>query len=482
MKHRRVKIALAVAPLLGFVTVVATGGCTSLLGDYAVDGTASQGEGGPGADGSNPGADGSVVGSDATTSADADAGGDAACQAPGSPTFDDAIKVAAGYGHTCAIRQNGALYCWGDNSFGQLGVPQATAVSSAKPLAVQFPSSFGNARITDVVANEKTTMAIDSQLRLWVWGNNEVGVRGDGTRDAVPHSDPTFVKLGSAQLSVRKAIFQWFTACALTTTNDMYCWGNAILGSLGPNGGTTNSDVPVKAFSAITPPSTNAVFSSGTGATGACYASGNPGNNTLVCWGLDSGGYILSTNTAVAGGVNFNAQGPILTAGATLPLLDVRMGTNYGAALGANGAFVTWGTNNSSGQHGASAPAAGAAQRVPGTFTAFGAGYVHICAIDGARNVQCRGSNQFGQLGRPIPDAGAASDTALGPALLPNGNVAGKFTSLASGFWHNCGIVEGTCGPTGPGKVVCWGHNDTSQLGRVTPDVVASAVAPVMAP
>jgi alpha-tubulin suppressor-like RCC1 family protein len=47
----------------------------------------------------------------------------------------DWIEVAAGSGHTCAMKANNTLWCWGDNSYGQLG---NGALWSGNPVEIQF--------------------------------------------------------------------------------------------------------------------------------------------------------------------------------------------------------------------------------------------------------------------------------------------------------------------------------------------------------
>lgn len=454
-------------------------GCTALLGDYEVDGSASSG--------SEGGLDVFVSDSPVTDSAVTDAGGgdsgdsgDAGCKVvSGGLDLDDAFTVSAGSSHTCAIRQDGALYCWGANNFGQLGVPQVAALSSSKPLKVIFPAALGTARITQVALSEQTSFAVDSQLRLWAWGENTSGLLAIGSADNNPHDVPAVVKTGTAAnappLLVRKVAPHWYAACALAATGDPMCWGKNFAGELGvpPTAPALNVDsfVPVKAFSFADSPNANAILAVGTGSSATCYASGDVSAG-MRCWGTAFGGLLLDT-TAASAGVNYAAHTPIITAGGALPFVDVMYGTNYGAVLDKNGRIFTWGSTNNS-QHGTGAPPAGTAKSLPGAWISMSTGYVFFCAVDDQKVVRCRGSNTQKQLGRVT--ASPAEDERMDPVVLANGQNFGNVRSVHAGFFHACAIVQGACGGKGPGQVKCWGQGDKGQLGDGT---TGTSVVPV---
>lgn len=398
--------------------------------------------------------------------------------------FDDAIAVTGGGSHTCAIRQDGALYCWGDNAFGQLGVPQATALASPKPLKVQFPASLGGARITQVVLGEKTTFAIDAELRLWVFGNNESAYRADGTKDTVPHPEPQMVltKPGGAPMLVRQVAPLWYSTCALTTTGEIYCWGQQIFSganwrTLGPDAPPSDSNVPVKGFSYITPPTANAVLARGTGSLATCYASGLSNSNALVCWGTNSLGGVLATSADFMG-ANYSAEDPLLKAGAVAPPIDVQFGTNFTCSRDAKSEIFCWGTNPNQGQHETMLPS-GVAAKVPnGPYTALSTGYIHYCAVDAQQQIRCRGDNGHMQLGRPTPK-GLSDQRLMNPVVSTDGKAVTGFVKVGAGFFHTCAITQGPCGPEGPGTVYCWGSNESQQSGGAvgvnTPSPVAIA-------
>jgi hypothetical protein len=94
-----------------------------------------------------------------------------------------------GLAHTCAITEEGALYCWGANDRGQLG--DGTRDDSAVPRRVPFVFP------TQVSAGGGHTCAIDAAGGLWCWGDNTYGQLGVSPRE-IPFSDfPIRIELGS---------------------------------------------------------------------------------------------------------------------------------------------------------------------------------------------------------------------------------------------------------------------------------------------
>ncbi len=461
MTHRR--LLLSVIPLL--ITV----GCASILGDFEVTGDPPQGGDEGGTDASADTAADTAV-NEGGLSDSPDEAGDAGCKVPtGGAILDDAVDVSAGYNNTCAIRQDGALYCWGDNNYGQLGVPPATALASSKPVKVQFPAAeLGNAKIRQVALGQEVAFAIDEEFRLWAWGSNESGLLAIGSKDSGVHAIPAIVKVGGQPLFTRQIAASWFSACALAVTGDIYCWGENSMGQLGANPPAppegTPSYAPIKAFSTVASPGANAILAGGIGSPATCYFAGSM-NDGMRCWGQRSGGIILANLTSPPqGGVNYSAHTTLTTAGAAMPYKQVAYGTNYGAALDNSGRLFSWGYGNNSHQGPGGPPAPGTAKATPsGPYLHMAAGYVFTCVVDEQAQVRCRGNNAQSQLGRVT--ANAADEERLDP-VVANGMPLTNVRSVHAGFFHACAILRGVCGPEGPGAVKCWGSGDKGKLGN----------------
>jgi len=146
------------------------------------------------------------------------------------------VKIAAGGYHTCAVTDGGAAQCWGDNSRGQLGNTGLAGIRSATPVAV-----MGLERgVVDIAAGLRHTCALRRDGRVLCWGANGNGELGDGTTEDRPMpvrtrrlSDITALALGNSH------------SCALTEDGAVRCWGYGTFGQLG-QGTWDDSATPVR--------------------------------------------------------------------------------------------------------------------------------------------------------------------------------------------------------------------------------------------
>jgi alpha-tubulin suppressor-like RCC1 family protein len=84
-------------------------------------------------------------------------------------------QVACGYNNTAAVKQDGTLWCWGYNVYGQLGDGTITHRSSP----VQTVAYGKNWK--QVSCGDRTTVAIKTDGTLWCWGYNYQGQLGNNT-------------------------------------------------------------------------------------------------------------------------------------------------------------------------------------------------------------------------------------------------------------------------------------------------------------
>ena len=144
-------------------------------------------------------------------------------------------QVAAGEYHTCARKTDGTLWCWGDNSYGQIG--DGTTVQSAVPLQV---AALGTS-VAQVAAGYGYTCARKTDGTLWCWGYNFYGQLGNGSTTACS-SPVQVVALGTSVVQVALGGGQ---ACAAKTDGTLWCWGQNSWGEIG-NGSTSQSASPVQ--------------------------------------------------------------------------------------------------------------------------------------------------------------------------------------------------------------------------------------------
>jgi len=141
-----------------------------------------------------------------------------------------AIWVSAGGYSTCAVRKDGTVACWGDNTYGQLG--DGTTTDRSSPVSV-----LGLTGMKAVSKGDSHTCALGVDGSVWCWGFNGSGTLGDGT--TINRSIPTrVVGLTASQLVTGAG-----HTCALTSNGQVECWGSNSYGQLG-DGTTTVRLVP----------------------------------------------------------------------------------------------------------------------------------------------------------------------------------------------------------------------------------------------
>ncbi len=146
------------------------------------------------------------------------------------PISNSAFSViATGERHNIALRADGTLWGWGDNTFGQVGDGTTTQRNSA----IQIGADTDWAAIT---AGTNHSLAIKTDGTLWAWGENAAGQLGDGgtTNRSVPFqvgtdSDWAVVSAGTAH------------SVAVKSNGTLWAWGDNSSGQLGDGGTTTRS-------------------------------------------------------------------------------------------------------------------------------------------------------------------------------------------------------------------------------------------------
>jgi len=131
------------------------------------------------------------------------------------------VSVATGLDHTVAIKDDGTLWAWGNNSDGQLGNGSNTNSS--------IPVQIGTGNNWEVVtAGNKFTLAIKTDNTLWSWGDNSSGQLGIGSTNDV--NVPTQVP-GNNWVNVVAGITKH--VIGLKTDDDVSLWGDNTFGQIG---------------------------------------------------------------------------------------------------------------------------------------------------------------------------------------------------------------------------------------------------------
>lgn len=141
--------------------------------------------------------------------------------------MDDIVQVETGNTHNCARRSSGEVLCWGNNEFGQIGDGTDSGTGVDRRLSPTPVSGLTDA--IDIAAGAGHSCAIRDGGQVVCWGKNDVGQLGNGTTD--PSNVP--VDVPGLDDAVQISIGLGEHSCALRSTGDLVCWGRADYGQLG---------------------------------------------------------------------------------------------------------------------------------------------------------------------------------------------------------------------------------------------------------
>ena len=315
-------------------------------------------------------------------------------------------NLGAGTGHSCGVeRGTGKAWCWGWNSYGQIG--DGTSGHGGFGADRTAPAPVAEGRIfTSLVAGDSHTCGVEAGTgKAWCWGFNGYGQLGDGTSgnggSSANRTAP--VEVADGRLFSSLTAGGQFTCGVEQATGKAWCWGWNDSGQLG-DGTSINQTAPVavaagKAFESL--------------AAGYMHICGiETGTRLAWCWGGNPFGG-LGHGTSGNGSSTANRGEPVAVTGGK-------------------------------------------------TFASLSAGHFHTCGVEqGTGKAWCWGYNASGQVGDGASATSAYDFTAnrTSPVAVSGDKV---FASLAAGHSHTCGVESGT------GKGWCWGSNATGQLGDGT--------------
>lgn len=275
------------------------------------------------------------------------------------------LKVYAYADFSMAIRADGTVWAWGDNTWGQLGDGTTTNRNSA----VQIASLTGARELT---LGHRSAFAIKADGTVWAWGDNAGGNLGDGTWTA-QHSPIAIPALDGA----RKIAAGEYHCVAVMANGAVMSWGNNTVGQIGRGGGWQTPGAVVSSAgarevwagwqSSMAILSTGAVQTWGNNAQGQLgdgtttdqaapntvaalngarqltmffrHAGARMANGQVRMWGENNAGQ-------VGDGSATNRSSPVVIA-SMAGAVDVQTGNAHSVATQADGSVWSWGYNPS---------------------------------------------------------------------------------------------------------------------------------------
>jgi len=198
-------------------------------------------------------------------------------------TSDIPAAVAAGGNHSLIVTTSGKVFACGDNTYGQLAQP-ATKASSSTFVEVNFPGL--STKIVSVVAGADHNLAVDEDGSVWVWGRNNYGQLGKGNR-SVAERTPSELNLGDGVFA--ESVAAGFShSLILTTDGEVLGFGRNNSGQTGQVATTSVVTAPSPIYKGLIELSEIRSISAGTDSSFAITESGQ-----LYSWGYNAYGELL---------------------------------------------------------------------------------------------------------------------------------------------------------------------------------------------
>jgi alpha-tubulin suppressor-like RCC1 family protein len=339
------------------------------------------------------------------------------------------VSLDAGGLHSCALKADGSVACWGYNDDGETAAPSGSFVS--------------------VSAGEYHSCGLKSDGSVDCWGWNDNG-------QAVDQTGP-FVSVSAGTLHT----------CGVKSDGSVYCWGE---------NGDRQAAAPPGPFISVS--------------AGWSHTCGLKSDGSVACWGrnlegqaVDQAGPFVSVSAGAFHTCGVKADGSVACWGnngngrATAPSGSfVSVSANFTDSCGVrpDGSVDCWGSNEY-----------GKAADQTGPFVSVSAGEFHTCGLKADGSVACWGAGGVGtsdypHYGQSTVPAGLgalgfgqiAAGNAHACQLKPDGTIAcwgdntngqtnapeGMFASVVAGDSHSCALGA-------DGMVTCWGRNGANNQG-----------------
>lgn len=341
------------------------------------------------------------------------------------PGFSDAVSVACGLSHIVVLKRDGTVWTMGRNIDGELGNGSATGTSTA----VQVTGLSG---VTTIGAAGNRSVARETDGSVWTWGANDEGQCGDGSYSSRRMPTKVYGDPGSTQVSGGAG-----HAVALAPDGCAWAWGINNLCQVG-DGTTSDRHTPVN----VAASTRFKMVRAGWYHTLALSEAGvvwSWGDNSMDAAG-DPSAYVRKTPAPIAGATD---------------VVGIGAGTYHSILVKADGTVWTWGLNSSGVLgDGSSTFRRATPGQVPGLtdITKVEAGGIHCLALTSGGEIWSWGFNGAGELGDGTTNSRSTPVQVTG---LTN------VSDISAGYLSSLALKT-------DGTVWAWGANAYGQLGDGT--------------
>jgi alpha-tubulin suppressor-like RCC1 family protein len=344
------------------------------------------------------------------------------------------LDLALGSDHTCVLRHNGTVACWGYNANGQLG---SGVVGGSMTYVVPVT---GLTEVVDIDSSKYHTCAVRKDGTVHCWGMNEAGQVQAELEPNVATPAPIQGISGAVEVSAGRS----FSCARKGGGEGVWCWGSNGNGQLAMDPASfPSSKMPVKIETSAGAKQVRAASRHGCAIVGT---------DQITCWGSDTYGELGDgASGAWSQGVPLTFTGVKQVAPAGYSYGEPYVGART-CVLQASGTVSCWGSNDY-GELGTGGYTDSATPKIVMNLSDaidLAQGRMHACAVRTSGKVACWGRNESNQLGVP---AMAASPSPIDVPGLDG------IVRIAAGGNHTCALRSDN-------KLLCWGLNSYGQLGN----------------
>ncbi|MGE0028290.1 MAG: hypothetical protein AB7O78_14825 [Thermoleophilia bacterium] len=246
-----------------------------------------------------------------------------------------AVAISAGDFHTCVIRDDGALVCWGFGSAGQLGRGNTADIGDDETPGQAGPVPLGGRTVRAVSGGKGHTCVLldDGSARCWGFGAD--GRLGYGsTADITSAAAAPPIALGAGRTAVAISAGEAHT-CAILDTGAVRCWGFGGNGRLGNDGTDSIGDTAGETPATVPPVNLGPGRTARAITVGFSHTCALLDDGTLRCWGFGGSGRLGYGNENSIGddpSRSVAAAGPVpVPAPVASTLADLTLGVTPGS-------------------------------------------------------------------------------------------------------------------------------------------------------
>ncbi|MBI9075551.1 MAG: thrombospondin type 3 repeat-containing protein [Desulfatibacillum sp.] len=245
------------------------------------------------------------------------------------------IAIVAGEYHSLALKSDGAVWAWGRNEHGQIG--DGSTIDKPNPVQVVTADGSPLTGIIAIAAGEYHSLGLKNDGAVWAWGRNEDGQIGDGSTIDKPNPVQVVMADGSPFTGVQAIAARYRHTLALKNDGAVWAWGRNTLGQIG-DGSTISKPNPVQVVMADGSPIADVKAI----AAGCRHSLALKSDGAVWAWGYNRYGQLGDGETD-------SLSNPVqVIASEDNPLTDVMAiaaGDNFSLALKNDGAVWAWGWN-----------------------------------------------------------------------------------------------------------------------------------------